>query len=189
MASGGATISHGGGLADRYAAALYSLAEDERVLDDTVWQMQGLAELIDTTPDFRRLIQSPLIDVQQAVSAAQAVLTSQGFSPLVIRFVGVVAGNRRLNKLRSIVSAFAALVAEKRGVVTAQVATAHKLSDVQRESLRARLIEAGYGQVNIDEQVDPTLLGGLVVRIGSRLFDSSIKSRLQRLQFAMKGAA
>jgi F-type H+-transporting ATPase subunit delta len=189
LASGGATISYGGGLADRYAAALYSLAEDEHTLDDTIWHMQGLAELIDTTPDFRRLLESPLIDVQQAVTAAQAALSSQGFAPIVIRFVGVVAGNRRLAKLRSIVAAFAALVAQKRGVVTAQVATAHRLSDVQREQLRARLIEAGYGQVNIEEQVDTSLLGGLVVRIGSRLFDSSIKSRLQRLQFAMKGAA
>jgi F-type H+-transporting ATPase subunit delta len=189
LASGSATISHGGGLAGRYAAALYSLAEDERVLDDTVWQMQGLAELIDTSPDFRRLVESPLIDIKQGIEASQAVLTNQRFSPLVIRFVGVVAGNRRLNKLRSIVAAFAALVAEKRGVVTAQIATAHKLSDVQREQIRARLIEAGYGQVNIEEQVDSSLLGGLVVRIGSRLFDSSIKSRLQRLQFAMKGVA
>jgi F-type H+-transporting ATPase subunit delta len=189
LASGSATISHGGGLADRYAAALYSLAEDERVLDDTVWQMQGLAQLIAMSADFRRLIESPLIDIKQGVAASQAVLTNQRFSPLVVRFVGVVAGNRRLNRLPAILSAFAALVAEKRGVVTAQVATAHGLSDVQREQIRARLIEAGYGQVNIEERLDAALLGGLVVRIGARLFDSSIKSRLQRLQFAMKGVA
>ena len=74
-------------------------------------------------------------------------------------------------------------------MVTANVATAHALSDVQREQLRARLIEAGYGNVNIQEAVDPTLLGGLVVRVGARLYDSSLKSRLQRLQYAMKGAA
>jgi F-type H+-transporting ATPase subunit delta len=90
--------------------------------------------------------------------------------------------------LRVIVAAFAALVAERRGQVTAHVASAHALSMVQREALRARLIEAGYGQVNIEEQVDRSLLGGLVVRIGARLFDSSVKSRLQRLQYAMKGA-
>ena len=92
MASGGATISHGGGLAGRYAAALYSLAEDDRVLDDTVWQMQGLAQLIDTTPDFRRLLDSPLIDIKQGMEATQAVLTNQGFSPLVIRFRGCGGG-------------------------------------------------------------------------------------------------
>ena len=116
-------------------------------------------------------------------------MESQGFSPIIVRFVCVVAGNRRLGRLRGIVSAFASLVASKRGVVTAHVVTAHGLSLPQREAVRARLIEAGYGNVNIDEQVDSSILGGLIVRIGARLYDNSIKSRLQRLQFAMKGAA
>jgi len=103
--------------------------------------------------------------------------------------VGVVAANRRLKALREIVSAFAALVALRRGVITAHVASAHPLNDVQRQSLRARLIEAGFGNVDIHERVEPDLLGGLVVRIGARLFDASLKSRLQRLQYAMRGAA
>jgi F-type H+-transporting ATPase subunit delta len=189
VASGGSTLSRGGGLADRYAAALYSLAEDERTLDETVDQMSALGRLIDESRDLRRLLESPLFDVAQGVAAIRAALQDQGFSPLVVRFACVVASNRRLNKLRAVVAAFAALVAERRGVVTAHVSSAHPLTTVQREALRARLIEAGYGQVNIDEQVDRALLGGLVVRIGARLFDSSIKSRLQRLQYAMKGAA
>ncbi len=189
MASGGTTISHGGGLADRYAAALYDLADEQGVLDQTVFEASNLGQVIDGSADFRRLIESPLIDVKQAISGVRAVLEMEYFSPIIVRFVCVIAANRRLNKLRSIVTAFANLVAEKRGVVTAQVSTAHGLSDVQRESLRARLIESGYGRVNIDEKVDPSLLGGLVVRIGARLYDSSLKSRLQRLKFAMKGAA
>ena len=189
MASGGTTISHGGGLADRYAAALYDLASEQGELDLIVDQTAELGRLIDTNPDFRRLLNSPLIDVKQATEATRAVLQSQGFSPTIVRMVGVVAGNRRLNRLRTIVSAFASLVASKRGVVTAHVITAHGLSLPQREAVRARLIEAGYGNVNIDEQVDASILGGLIVRIGARLYDSSIKSRLQRLQFAMKGAA
>ncbi len=189
MASGGTTISHGGGLADRYAAALYDLADEQGSLDQTVEQAAELGRLIDENADFRRLLDSPLIDIKQATGAARAVLEAEGFSPIIVRFVGVVAGNRRLGRLRAILSAFAHLVASKRGVVTAHVATAHGLSLPQREAVRARLIEAGYGNVNIEEQVDPSLLGGLVVRIGARLYDSSIKSRLQRLQFAMKGAA
>ncbi len=189
MASGSTTVSTRGGLADRYASALYALADETRVLDDTVWQMEGLAELIDRSAEFRRLMESPLVDVKQGVDAVRAVLQGEGFSPTVTRFVCVVAANRRLRELRAIVRTFAALVAEKRGVMTAHVTTAHALSDIQREQLRARLIESGYGRVNIEERVDPTLLGGLVVRIGARLFDSSIKSRLQRLQYVMKGAA
>ncbi len=151
--------------------------------------MKALGRLIDESAPFRRLLSSPLVDVMQARTAAQAVLTEQGFGKTVGDFVGVIANNRRLAVLRAIVTAFATLVAQKRGVVTATVASAHPLSDVQREQLRARLIEAGYGNVNIEETVDPALLGGLVVRVGARLYDTSLKSRLQRLQYAMKGAA
>jgi F-type H+-transporting ATPase subunit delta len=187
--AGTAPIASSGGLAERYAAALYSFAEDNRALDQVVAEMEQLGRLIDASADFRRLLESPLIDVQQAREAAFAVLASEGFGKPVRDFVGVIASNRRLRNLRQIVAAFAALVAQKRGVVTAHVASAHALNDVQRQQLRARLIEAGYGNVNIIEQVEPDLLGGLVVRVGARLYDTSLKSRLQRLQYAMKGAA
>jgi F-type H+-transporting ATPase subunit delta len=185
----GTTTSSGGGLADRYAAALYAQADEQHQLDQTVEQMQALARIINESADFRRLLESPLIDVNQARSAATVVLAQEGFGKLVQDFVGVVANNRRLSVLGRIVAAFQALVAEKRGVVMANVVSAHPLNAVQREQLRARLIEAGYGNVNIQEAVDPSLLGGLVVRIGARLYDTSLKSRLQRLQYAMKGAA
>ena len=187
--SGSTTISSGGGLADRYAAALYSYASDEHALDQTIEQMQALGRLIDQSADLRRLLQSPLIDVNTAQKAVRAVLAEQGFGKIVQDFVSVVVSNRRLGTLRRIVNAFAALVAEKRGVVVAQVTTAHPLTDVQEQQLRARLIESGYGNVDIVKSVDPSLLGGLVVKIGARLYDSSLKSRLQRLQYAMKGAA
>jgi F-type H+-transporting ATPase subunit delta len=189
VASGATTIASGGGLTDRYAAALYAHAEDQHALDAVVAEMEGLGQLIDTSADFRRLLESPLIDVNQATRAATAVLEQQGFGKQVRDFVGVITANRRLRNLRAIVTAFAALVAERRGIITAHVASAHPLNDVQRQQLRARLIEAGYGNVNILESVEPDLLGGLVVRIGARLYDTSLKSRLQRLQYAMKGAA
>lgn len=189
VASEATTIASGGGLADRYASALYAHAEDTKSLDAVVAEMQGLGQMIDRSADFRRLLESPLIDVHTATKAATAVLEQEGFSKPVRDFVGVVTANRRLGALRDIVHAFAALVAERRGIVTAHVASAHPLSDVQRQQLRARLIEAGYGNVNILEQVEPDLLGGLVVKIGARLYDTSLKSRLQRLQYAMKGAA
>ncbi len=189
VASGGTTVSSGGGVADRYAAALYSLASDEHVLNAVVAEMDRLGRTIDASADLRRLLDSPLIDVHTAQKAARAVLQAEGFGKIVQDFVGVVVANRRQNALRTIVRAFAALVAEKRGVVVADVQSAHPLTDVQEQQLRARLIEAGYGNVDIQKSVEPGLLGGLVVRIGARLFDSSLKSRLQRLQYAMKGAA
>ncbi len=189
MASDATVISQGGGLADRYAVALYAHAEDIRALDRVVADMESLGRLIDTSADFRRLLESPVIDVGQARQAALAVLSAEGFGKTVHDFVGVVASNRRLRELRTMVNAFAALVAARRGVVTAHVVSAHPLDEIQVSQLRARLIEAGYGNVAIERSVDPTLLGGLVVRIGARLYDSSLKSRLQRLQHAMKGAA
>ena len=189
VASEATTIASGGGLSDRYASALYAHASDLNELDHVVWQMEGLGRLIDATPDFRRLLESPLIDVATSTKAALAVLADQGFGKTVSDFVGVIAANRRLRVLREIVNAFSTLVAERRGITTAHVASAQPLNDVQRTQLRARLIEAGYSNVNILEQVEPDLLGGLVVRIGARLYDTSLKSRLQRLQYAMKGAA
>ena len=189
VASTATTISSGGGLTDRYAAALYAHADENHALDTVVLQMENLGRMIDGSADFRRLLESPLIDVKSATAAAQAVLTHEGFGKEVRDFVGVISVNRRLRALRDIVSAFATLVAERRGIVTAHVASAHPLNDVQRQQLRARLIEAGYGNVNIDERVEPDLLGGLIVKIGARLYDTSLKSRLQRLQYAMKGAA
>ena len=188
MAQAGSTSSRGG-LADRYATALYNLADEHGELDPVVDQMNALGRLVDESADLRRLLESPLVDIQAARHAVRAVLAQQGFGKTVQDFVGVVATNRRLSRLRAIVTDFLSLVAEKRGVVVAQVESAHALTDVQEQQLRARLIEAGYGNVDIVKKVDPGLLGGLVVRVGARLYDSSLKSRLQRLQYAMKGAA
>ena len=188
MASEG-TTNLTGGLAGRYATALYAQADEVRAIDATVAEMEQLGQLIDQSADFRQLLASPLFDINQARSAAIAVLKAQGFGKLVQDFVGVVANNRRLRELRNMVATFATLVADKRGQIAAEVTTAHALTGVQREQLRARLIEAGYARVNIIEQLDPSLLGGMVLRIGARLYDTSLKSRLQRLQYAMKGAA
>jgi F-type H+-transporting ATPase subunit delta len=189
VASEATTIASGGGLADRYAAALYAHADEQGALDAVVAEMEALGRLIDQSADLRRLLASPLIDVNQQQKAALAVLEQQGFGKPVRDFVGVVAANRRLAALPAIVRAFAALVADRRGIITAHVVSAQALSDVQRQQLRARLIEAGYGNVNIHESVDADLLGGMTVRVGARLYDTSLKSRLQRLQYAMKGAA
>ena len=189
LASGGTTTQTGGGLAARYATALYAHAEDQQALDATVAEVEALGRLIDEVESLRNVLNSPLVDVHTAGRAVREVLQTQGFGKIVQDFVGVVVANRRARVLRGIVGAFAALVAEKRGVVVAEVESAHPLTDLQEQQLRARLIEAGYGRVNIVRRVDPTLLGGLVVKVGTRLYDTSLKSRLQRLQYAMKGAA
>ena len=183
--------SHGatGPVPARYAGALYDLAAERRELDRTVDEATSLARLIDESPELARMLASPVVPIAEGKRAISAVLEGQGFSTLIRHFVGVVAANRRLPALRSILGAFAELAASRRGIVTAAVATAHKLTDVQRAQIAARLATAGYSNVRIDETVDPALLGGLTLRVGARLFDASLKSRLQRLAYRMKGAA
>jgi F-type H+-transporting ATPase subunit delta len=188
LATGGTSSHTGGAVAQRYALAFYELADEQHGLDAAVDEAAALVRLIDGSPALQALLASPLVDVATAGRAVHEVLVEQGFGKLVQDFAGVVVANRRMRALRHILTAFAALVAERRGVVVAEVATAHPLTEVQESQLRARLIEAGYGNVEIVKRVDPSLLGGLVVKIGARLYDSSLKSRLQRLQYAMKGA-
>jgi F-type H+-transporting ATPase subunit delta len=189
VASGAGTHSPNQILVGRYALALYDYAEEMGWLDRVIEEMEALGRLIDESPDFRTFLGNPLIDIQEGTAAVRAVLQAQGFGSIVQDFVGVISHNRRLFFLRPIVQAFAALVDRKRGVVRVEVVSAHPLTDLQSTQLRARLTELGYGRVQINESVDASLLGGLVVKLGARLYDTSLKSRLQRLQYAMKGAA
>ncbi len=177
------------GAAGRYAQALYAYAEDTGHLPAVITNLARFAALIDAAPDLARALASPLIPAAQSRAALTDIIRAQHLGDVAHRLVGVLLANRRLALLRPVLGAFAVLVAEKRGIVTADVTTAHAMTEVQEQSLRARLIELGYGNVHIERHIDPTLLGGLVLRIGARLFDSSLKSRLNRLQFAMKGAA
>ncbi len=177
------------GLSARYARALYDLADERKQLDQTVSEISALGTLISDSAPLRQLIASRSIDAAEGARAMEAVLAGQGFSDLVRHFIGTAIMNRRLRDLPELISGFASYVAAKRGIITAEVASAHPLTDTQRAQLAARLAEAGYGRVTISETVDPSLLGGLVVKIGSKLYDTSLKSRLQRLRFVMKGAA
>ncbi len=177
------------GFAARYAAALYALAFEEKKLDQVVDEMAALARLMAESDDLRRYIGTPLTDAAKAAPVVDEILEKQGFSTLFRHFVGVAVTNRRLRDLPALAAGFAAYVARKRGEMVADVASAHPLSDVQRTQLRARLTESGYSNVKLNEHVDAALLGGLVLKIGPRIFDTSLRSRLQRLNYSLKGAA
>ncbi|WP_297366872.1 ATP synthase F1 subunit delta [Acidocella sp.] len=177
------------GLSARYAAALYALAFEKNALNEVVEQMEALGRLIGESPALKALLANPLTNSKTAAPVLNEALTAQGFGELVRHFVQVVVANRRLRDLPALVAGFAAYVARKRGEMVADVTTAHPLTDVQRAQLHARLAEAGYGTVRLTERTDPAILGGLVLKIGSKLFDTSLKSRLNRLNFSLKGAA
>ena len=178
-----------GGLAGRYAAALYDLAETAGTLDGVAADLRAIQAMIAQSEDFRRLIGSPILTREEQGRAVGAVLDAAGASALVRRFVGVLAQNRRLFALGFIIQAFLARLAERRGEVLAHVTSAQPLSDKQLERVTESLRRLTGGKVVIDVKVDPELLGGLVVRIGSKLIDNSLKTKLMRLQLAMKGVA
>ncbi|MBB5372976.1 ATP synthase F1 subunit delta [Acidocella aromatica] len=177
------------GLTARYAAALYALAFEQNALNEVIEQMQALGRLIAESAPLKQFLANPLTDAAKARQVLADALAAQGFGTLVRNFVNVVVANRRLRDLPAPVAGFAAYVAAKRGEVVADVTSSHELTELQRTQLRARLAEAGYGNVRLVEHTDPSLLGGLVLKVGAKLFDTSLKSRLNRLNYSLKGAA
>ncbi|WP_338663489.1 F0F1 ATP synthase subunit delta [Pararoseomonas sp. SCSIO 73927] len=178
-----------GGAAGRYALALLELAKDNKAVDATAAEVEKLSDLVGTDEAFRAFLADPRLDSKTQRAGAFAVLDRAGVGGEVKKLVGVLIANRRLAVLPAVLHAFGNLLADQRGQQTAEVTTAHALTGTQRAQIAARLTEAGYSNVRLSETVDPSILGGLIVRIGSRLYDTSIKSRLQRLSYAMKGAA
>ena len=174
-------------LAGRYASALYDL-DTERGHTATVEDdLAALAQAIRESDDFAALIRNPEIGRGAAGKAIEGVAGVLGVSELTRNFLGVLAANRRLGKLPEIARAFAAIAATARGEVTATVVTAHPLDDGQRRELAAKLKAREGREVTIDAHVDPAILGGLVVTIGSRRIDGSLRTRLNSLAQAMKG--
>ena len=182
------------GLAGRYAQALLALADDRRqadpgATDRIAGDLDRLFALWRDDAGFRAFVADPRLDAQAQKRGAFGIMERVGVGEEVRNLVGVLIANRRMWALPQVAQAFGTLLAERRGQQVAEVVSAHPLSDTQRAQVTARLTEAGYSGVKLTERVDPSILGGLIVRIGSRLYDSSVKSKLQRLQYAMKGAA
>ena len=189
-AGSGATGSGAtGGLAGRYARALLELAKDKRSVDAVAADIDRLGDLYRDDPGFRSFVADPRLDSAAQKRGAFAVLDRVGVGGDTRNLLGVLIANRRLNALPEVIGAFGSLLSEQRGQQTAEVTTAHPLSGTQRTQIAARLTEAGYSNTRLIETVDPSILGGIVIKVGSRLYDTSIKSRLQRLSYAMKGAA
>ncbi len=176
------------GVAERYATALYDLADETKALDAVAEDLRRLRNLIGGSPDLRRFLRSPLIDRQAQTRAMQAVLEAAKTGDLVRRFVGVVGGNRRLFALPGMIDAFLRQLAKRRGEVTVHVASARPLSAGQSAELAEALRRAVGQKINIESKVEPEIIGGLVVRVGSRMVDTSIRTQLQKLRRALRAA-
>ena len=177
------------GLAGRYATALYDLADEASAIDATHDDLMRLQAMIDDSADLRRLITSPVIARDDQARAISAVAERAELADLTCRFVGLVAANRRLFALTDMIRAFRAILAHRRGEVTAEVTSASPLSETQSTAIAEALRASMGSKVSIEARVDPELLGGLVVKVGSRMVDSSLRTKLQKLQIALKGAA
>ena len=178
------------GVAGRYASALFELADNARALDQVAQDLDTFKKLLAESAELARLIASPVIGRELQGKALLAVLDAAGITGLTRNFVGTVAANGRARELPAMAQAFLAELARRRGETSAVVTSAVPLTEQQMQQLSDALRGVlGGAKVSIDAHVEPDILGGLVVKVGSRLFDSSIRSKLQRLQLAMKGVA
>ena len=184
-------MEHSGGiqasLSGRYATALFELARDANQLDAVSQSLAGLKQALAESDDLKALVASPLIGREAAGKAIAAVSSSIGVDPLTANFLGVLAKNRRLGALGGIIRDFNMLAARQRGETTAQIVSAHSLDANQMATLKTRLKSMVGSEVTVDASVDPSILGGLIVRLGSRQIDGSIRTKLNTLATAMKG--
>lgn len=177
------------GIAGRYATALFELADEQKQLDEVAADLGSLLAMIDDSEDLRRMLRSPVVPREEQGAAIEAVMKSAGLSELTRRFVGVVARNGRLFAVEDMARAYRAILADRRGEVSAEVTSAMPLTRAQSDRL-AKMLKSEVGaNVTIDAKVDADILGGLIVRVGSRMVDSSLRTKLQKLQFVLKGAA
>ena len=174
-------------LAGRYASALFDLARDERQIESVSASLETVKSTLSQSPEFRALTTSPLVNREEAARAVGATAEALGIDPLTRRFLGVLAKNGRLAQLEPVITTFARLAADHRGETTAEVTSAFPLNDGQIAALKASLKARGGRDVAIDAKVNPSILGGIIVRLGSRMIDSSIKTKLNTLALAMKG--
>jgi F-type H+-transporting ATPase subunit delta len=174
-------------LAGRYASALFDLARDQRQIVSVGKSLEALSQALVDSKDFNELVTSPLVSREQAGKAFAAIAPGLGLDPVTANFLGVLAKNGRKNQLQNVIRAYRRLAAEHRGETTADVITARPLNDDQLAQLKQQLRVRAGRDVTIDAQVDPAILGGIVVKLGSQQIDASIRNKLNRLAQAMKG--
>lgn len=172
----------------RYAQALFELAKAQGDAAVVEADLKSLKAMRADSADLRTLIASPAFDADEKGKGLAAVAEAAGFAVTTKKFLGLVAANRRASALPGMITAYEKLAAEDRGAVSAQVITAMPLTDAQAKALAAALRTALGKDPEIETRVDPAILGGLKVRVGSRLYDASLKSRLDSLKFALKRA-
>ena len=173
-------------VANRYATALFELAQEAGSIDAVVSDLDTLQGLFNESEDLVRVVRNPVFALDDRVKALEAVASKAGIGGLALNFIKLAAKNNRAFALPDMIRGYKALVAAHRGEMTAFVTSAEALSDAQQDALKAALKEKVGKDVALDSKVDPSLLGGLVVQVGSRMIDTSLRTKLNSLRIAMK---
>jgi F-type H+-transporting ATPase subunit delta len=174
------------GVAERYASSLFELAVEAGSIDAVGADLDKFQSLLDQSDDLKRLIESPVFSAEEQAKAIAAIAEKAGIAGLVGNFLKVVANNRRLFAVPGMIRAYRAIAAEHRGEITAEVTSAHALDEAQETELKAALKGVTGKEVAVSVTVDPSILGGLIVKIGSRQIDSSLRTKLSTLKLALK---
>jgi F-type H+-transporting ATPase subunit delta len=175
------------GVAGRYARALFDLATENKAVADVAKGLSSFQSLFDQSEDLQRLMRSPVFKSEDQTAAVEALAAKVGIKGLALNFLKVMGANRRLAAVPGAISAFHAMVAAAKGETTAEVTSAEKLSAKQLADVKAALKAATGSDVAVDAKVDPAILGGLIVKVGSRMMDNSLRTKLNSLKAAMKG--
>jgi len=176
------------GMASRYATALFELARDEKSLDAVKGDLDRFDALIEGNEDMKRLVRSPVFSANEQAKALAAILEKVKIGGVTAKFLGLVTENRRLFAVRGMVKAFCALVSRHKGETRAEITVAEPLSDAHLNTLKDALKANTKKNVALDVRVDPSILGGLKVKLGSRMIDSSLRTKLNSIKVAMKEA-
>jgi F-type H+-transporting ATPase subunit delta len=176
------------GMAGRYATALFELALEEKALDAVRADLDKFDALLDLSPDLMRLVRSPVFGSDEQERALNAVLEKAKIGSLAVKFLRLITARRRLFAVRQMIRAFRTLVAKHKGETRAEVVVAEPLADKHLEALKSAIAGAAGKNVLLDVKIDPSILGGLKVKLGSRMIDASLKSKLNSIRIAMKEA-
>ncbi|HUR42958.1 MAG TPA: F0F1 ATP synthase subunit delta [Aestuariivirga sp.] len=186
MATTDQTVS---GVEGRYANALFQLATEQKSVDKTGAELASFQKSIDSSPELKRLVRSPVFSAADQIAALEGICVKAKIEGTTLNFLKLVAKNRRLVAIAGIIKTYATLLATSKGEVQAEVASAEKLSDKHIKDIKAALKASIGREVQLATKVDGSLLGGLIVKVGSRMLDNSLKTKLQNLKIAMKGSA
>ncbi len=185
MSSTSASVT---GVAGRYASALFDLAREQDALDAVARDLEAVSAMLEESPELGRALKSPVVKSDVKTGIARSLGEKAGFNDLTVRFLGVLGEQERLDLLADMVTAFETLAAEHRGEATVEVVSAVPLAPEQEQAVREMAATSLGKTVQLRTAVDPELLGGLVLRVGSRMIDASVKTKLRHLELAMRGA-